>query len=61
VYGDNLDKINTKSDNNDVNILLTDKVKRENKGYLKDNRPLSDADPYLVISKIFETCCINFE
>ena len=54
VYGDN-------SDNCNVNISITGKVKREKKGYLKDNRPLSDADPYLVISKIFETCCVNFE
>lgn len=61
VYGDNIDKINTKSDNSNLNISITAKVKREKKGYLKDNRPFSDADPYLVISKIYETCCINLE
>lgn len=27
-------------------------------GYFEDRRPASDADPYLIISKIFETCCL---
>jgi glutamine synthetase len=30
----------------------------ENKGYFEDRRPASNADPYLVTSKIFETCCL---
>jgi glutamine synthetase len=31
----------------------------DGKGYLEDRRPASNVDPYVVISKIFETCCDN--
>jgi glutamine synthetase len=31
----------------------------EQKGYLEDRRPSSSCDPYIVNSKIFETCCLN--
>lgn len=61
VYGNNSDISHNKSEHCNVNVCITGKVKREKKGYLKDDRPVSDADPYLVISKIFETCCINLE
>jgi len=30
----------------------------DNKGYFEDRRPASNADPYLVTSKIFQTCCL---
>jgi glutamine synthetase len=30
----------------------------DNKGYFEDRRPASNADPYLVTSKLFETCCL---
>ena len=31
----------------------------DNKGYFEDRRPASNADPYLVTSKIFQTCCLE--
>jgi len=31
----------------------------DNKGYFEDRRPASNADPYLVTSKIFKTCCLE--
>lgn len=31
----------------------------DNKGYFEDRRPASNADPYLVTSKLFETCCLD--
>ena len=34
---------------------LTEKL---GKGYFEDRRPSSSCDPYLVTSKIFETCCL---
>ena len=61
VYGDNSDKINPRLENSNINVVIPNKVNREKKGYLKDNRPLSDADPYIVIAKIFDTCCASIE
>lgn len=29
-------------------------------GYFEDRRPAANMDPYLVTSKIYKTCCINF-
>jgi glutamine synthetase len=31
---------------------------KNGKGYFEDRRPSSNCDPYLVTSKIFETCCL---
>ena len=59
VYGDNCEKLNIRSDI--INVTITNKVNREKKGYLKDNRALSNADPYIIIAKIFDTCCISTE
>jgi glutamine synthetase len=59
VYGDNCEKLNIRSDI--INVTIPNKVNREKKGYLKDNRALSNADPYIIIAKIFDTCCISTE
>lgn len=32
---------------------------KEKKGYFEDRRPASNSDPYLVISKMYETCCCD--
>jgi glutamine synthetase len=64
IYGGNLEKIPCKSDKSDatnLNICIPNKVTRERKGYLQDNRPVSDADPYIVIGKIFDTCCVSID
>lgn len=31
---------------------------KNGKGYLEDRRPSSSCDPYIVTSKLFETCCL---
>jgi glutamine synthetase len=59
VYGDNSEKLNLRPETSNINISIPNKVNREKKGYLKDNRPLSHADPYIIIAKIFDTCCIS--
>ena len=64
IYGDNSEKIPSKSgksDTTNLNICIPNKVTRERKGYLQDNRPVSDADPYIVIGKIFDTCCVSID
>lgn len=33
-------------------------VNEEKKGYFEDRRPSSSCDPYVVTSKIFDTCCL---
>ena len=61
VYGDNFEKNSVKYDNSIINVCIPNIVNREKKGYLKDNRPFSNTDPYIVIAKIFDTCCISLE
>jgi len=61
MYGDNSERLSSKSDKSipiSLHVRIPNKVNREKKGHLEDNRPASDADPYIVIGKIFDTCCI---
>jgi glutamine synthetase len=34
-------------------------AKLEGKGYFEDRRPSSNMDPYIVTSKIYQTCCLD--
>lgn len=44
--------------NRGASIRIPRTTKQNNKGYLEDRRPSSSCDPYLVTSKIFDTCCL---
>ena len=51
-----------------VLVLLTEDqtlefqmIHRKNKGYFEDRRPSANCNPYLVCSKILETCCDDIE
>jgi len=71
VYGDNTKRLSGKCETSDINkftsgigtrnssIRIPNIVYRDKKGYLEDRRPASDADPYLVTAKIFDTCCVT--
>lgn len=71
VYGDNSERLSGKCETSDINVFnsgvgtrntsirIPNIVAKEKRGYLEDRRPASDADPYLVTSKIFETCCLH--
>ena len=39
-------------------VRIGNETKQNNKGYFEDRRPGSNSDPYLVTSKIFETCVL---
>jgi glutamine synthetase len=41
-----------------TSVRIPKQVDREGKGYFEDRRPAASADPYVVCSKIFETCCL---
>lgn len=41
----------------DTSIRIGHDTFVEKKGYFEDRRPAANADPYLVTSKIYETCC----
>lgn len=43
--------------NRGASVRIGNNVYAEKKGYFEDRRPASNADPYLVTSKIFETTC----
>jgi len=36
---------------------LPNQVNKDGKGYLEDRRPGADADPYLISSRLFASCC----
>ncbi len=44
--------------NRGASVRIGNNVHMEGKGYFEDRRPGSNADPYLVTSKIFETTCL---
>jgi glutamine synthetase len=41
-----------------ASIRIPRETEQNNCGYFEDRRPSSNCDPYLVTSKIFETCCL---
>lgn len=45
--------------NRGASVRIPNVVIKENKGYFEDRRPSSNCNPYLVTSKIFETCCLE--
>jgi glutamine synthetase len=71
VYGDNSERLNGKCETSDINtfsfaaghrgasIRIPRSVLKEQKGYFEDRRPASDADPYRVISIIFNNTCLE--
>lgn len=44
--------------NRGASVRIGNSVYSDKKGYFEDRRPASNADPYLVTSKIFETSCL---
>jgi glutamine synthetase len=44
--------------NRGASIRIPITTEQDKKGYLEDRRPSASCDPYLVTSKIFETCCL---
>lgn len=44
--------------NRGCSIRIPRAVEAEGKGYFEDRRPSSNCDPYLVTSKIFDSCCL---
>ena len=44
--------------NRNVSIRIPNETYKNKCGYIEDRRPSSSCDPYLVTSKIFETCCL---
>ena len=44
--------------NRGASIRIPRDTEKNGKGYLEDRRPSSSCDPYVVTSKIFETCCL---
>jgi len=44
--------------NRGASVRIGNSVHAQGKGYFEDRRPASNADPYLVTSKIFETTCL---
>ena len=70
MYGDNTKRLSGICETSDINtftcgygnrgcsIRIPKIVMKENCGYFEDRRPASDADPYMVTSIIFQTCCL---
>jgi len=44
--------------NRGCSIRIPRSTEAEGKGYLEDRRPASNMDPYIVTSKLVETCCL---
>lgn len=53
-----MDKFSWGVANRGCSIRVPRQTERENKGYFEDRRPASNADPYQVTSKIFDTICL---
>ena len=71
IYGiDNKERLTGKHETSDINeftygvgnrnvsIRIPNETEKNKCGYIEDRRPSSSCDPYLVTSKIFETCCL---
>ena len=43
--------------NRGASVRIPWQVEVDKKGYIEDRRPNANCDPYLVTSKIVETCC----
>ena len=41
-----------------ASVRIPNSVHKAGMGYLEDRRPAANIDPYLVTSRIFETCCL---
>jgi len=44
--------------NRGASIRIPRQAEKDKKGYFEDRRPASNACPYAVTSKVFETCCL---
>ena len=43
--------------NRGASVRIPNEIYKNKKGYFEDRRPSANCDPYLVCSKILETCC----
>jgi len=71
LYGDNSERLSGECETSDKNtfscgrgnrgssIRIPKQVIKDGCGYFEDRRPASDADPYLVTSMIYKTCCTD--
>jgi len=53
-----IDKFSWGVANRGCSIRVPRQTEREGKGYFEDRRPASNADPYTVTAKVFETTCL---
>ena len=53
-----IDKFTYGVGNRGASIRIPTDTEKNGCGYLEDRRPSSSCDPYLVTSKLFETCCL---
>ena len=53
-----IDKFSYGVANRGCSIRIPRQAEAEGKGYFEDRRPASSGCPYLISSKIFETCCL---
>ena len=53
-----MDKFTFGVANRGASVRIPRETEKNNCGYFEDRRPSSSCDPYLVTSKIFETCCL---
>jgi glutamine synthetase len=44
-----------------TSVRIPNQCNDEGGGYLEDRRPAANIDPYIVTSKIFETCCLSVD
>ena len=71
VYGDNSKRLCGECETSNINeftcgygnrgcsIRIPNDTLKNKCGYMEDRRPAADADPYQVISILFETCCLE--
>jgi glutamine synthetase len=54
-----IEKFTWKDGDRGASVRIPYTTIHDNKGYFEDRRPASNADPYLVTSIIFQTCCLE--
>jgi glutamine synthetase len=53
-----IDKFSHGVGTRNTSIRIPNQVFKDGHGYFEDRRPAANIDPYLVTSKIFQTCCL---
>jgi len=54
-----IDKFSYGVGTRNTSIRIPNQVVKDRCGYFEDRRPAANIDPYLVTSKIFQTCCLK--